>query len=72
MAYLGSTNSAGGRGTYKPLKAHPEKAKEILSYPSVMSHFIDSEPSCNGEATCEHVCQVAMTEEYQYILKNDV
>jgi hypothetical protein len=37
-----------------------------------MSHIIDSEPSCHGEATSEQVWQDAMTEEYQSILKNDV
>ena len=37
-----------------------------------MSHIIDSEPSCHGEATGEQVWQDAMTEEYQSILKNDV
>jgi hypothetical protein len=37
-----------------------------------MSHFIDSEAPCHGEATREHVWQDAITEEYQYILKNDV
>jgi hypothetical protein len=37
-----------------------------------MSHFIDSEPSCHEEGTSEQVWQDAMTEEYQYILKNDV
>jgi hypothetical protein len=37
-----------------------------------MSHIIDSEPSCHGEAACEQVWQDAMTEEYQSILKNDV
>jgi hypothetical protein len=37
-----------------------------------MSHIIDSEPSCHGEATCEQVWQDAMKEEYQSILKNDV
>jgi hypothetical protein len=46
MAYLGSTNSAGDRGTYKSLKGHPEKEKDIfLSYSSAMSHIIDSKPS---------------------------
>jgi hypothetical protein len=35
----------------------------------VMSHFIDSEPSCHGEATGEQVWKHAMTKEYQYILK---
>jgi hypothetical protein len=34
-----------------------------------MSHFIDSEPPCLGEATREQVWQDAITEEYQYILK---
>jgi hypothetical protein len=37
-----------------------------------MSHFIDSEPPCHGEATSEQIWQDAMIEEYQYILKNDV
>jgi hypothetical protein len=37
-----------------------------------MSHFIDFEASCHGEATGEQVWQDAITEEYQYILKNDV
>jgi hypothetical protein len=37
-----------------------------------MSHFIDSELSCHGEATSEQVWKDDMTEEYQYILKNDV
>jgi hypothetical protein len=36
-----------------------------------MSHIIDSEPSCHGEATGEQVWQDAMTKEYQSILKND-
>jgi hypothetical protein len=34
-----------------------------------MSHIIDSEPSCHREATGEQVWQDAITEEYQYILK---
>jgi hypothetical protein len=37
-----------------------------------MSHIIDSEPSCHGEATGEQVWKDAMIEEYQSILKNDV
>jgi hypothetical protein len=37
-----------------------------------MSHFIDSEPPCLGEATREHVWKDAITKEYQYTLKNDV
>ena len=37
-----------------------------------MSHIIDTEPSCHGEATGQQVWQDAMEEEYQSILKNDV
>jgi hypothetical protein len=37
-----------------------------------MSHIIDFEPSCHGEATGEQVWKDAMIEEYQSILKNDV
>jgi hypothetical protein len=37
-----------------------------------MSHIIDYEPSCHGEAIGEQVWQDAMTEEYQSILNNDV
>jgi hypothetical protein len=37
-----------------------------------MSHIIDIEPSCHGEAIGPQVWQDAMTEEYQPIMKNDV
>jgi hypothetical protein len=37
-----------------------------------MSHIIDTERSCHGEATGQQVWQDAMTEEYQSIMKNDV
>jgi hypothetical protein len=37
-----------------------------------MSHIIDTEPSCHGEATGQQVWQDAMAKEYQSILKNDV
>jgi hypothetical protein len=37
-----------------------------------MTHIIDLEPNFHGEASCEKVCQDAMTKEYQSILKNDV
>jgi hypothetical protein len=37
-----------------------------------MSHIIDTEPSCHGEATDQQVWQDAMTEEFQFIMKNDV
>jgi hypothetical protein len=37
-----------------------------------MSHFIDFEPPSLGDASGEQVWKDAITEEYQYILKNDV
>ena len=37
-----------------------------------MSHIIDTEPSCQGEAVGQQIWQDAMTEEYQFIMKNDV
>jgi hypothetical protein len=37
-----------------------------------MTHIIDSELSCHGEASGEQVWQDSMTKEYQSILKNDV
>jgi hypothetical protein len=37
-----------------------------------MTHVIDSEPTCHGEASGEQVRQDAMIEAYQSILKNDV
>jgi hypothetical protein len=37
-----------------------------------MSHIIDTEPSCHGEAAGQQVWQDAMTKEYQSIMKNDV
>jgi hypothetical protein len=37
-----------------------------------MSHFIDVEPPCLREATREQVWKDLITEEYQYILNNDV
>jgi hypothetical protein len=39
---------------------------------SAMSHIIFIEPSCHGEAAGQQVWQDSMTEEYQYIMKNDV
>jgi hypothetical protein len=49
-----------------------KRPKRFSSYLSSMSHIIDSEPSCHGEASGEQVWQDAMIEEYQSILKNDV
>jgi hypothetical protein len=37
-----------------------------------MSHIIDTEPSCHGEAAGQQVWEDAMIEEYQSIIKNDV
>jgi hypothetical protein len=37
-----------------------------------MTHIIDSEPTCHGEASGEQVWKYPLTEEYQSILKNDV
>jgi hypothetical protein len=37
-----------------------------------MSHIIDTEPSCHGEAIGQQVWQDSMTEEYQSIMNNDV
>jgi hypothetical protein len=48
-----------------------EKQKRFLSYPSVMSHFINAETPCLREAMREPVWQDAITEENQYILNND-
>jgi hypothetical protein len=39
----------------------PRKQKRFSRYPSVISHFIDFEPPCLGEATREHVWQDAIT-----------
>jgi hypothetical protein len=44
----------------------------FLRYVSAMSHIIDTEPSCHGEAAGQQVWQDVMTEEYQSIMKNDV
>jgi hypothetical protein len=52
-----------------PSRHTPRKQKRFSSYPSIMSHFIDFEPPCLGEATGEQVWQDAITKEYQYILK---
>jgi hypothetical protein len=49
-----------------------KRPKRFSSYLSAMTHIIDSEPICHGEASGEQVWQDAMTEEYQSILKNDV
>jgi hypothetical protein len=59
---------AASRGTFQENK----RPKRFSSYVSSMSHMIDIEPSCHGEAACPQVWQDAMTEKYQSIMKNDV
>jgi hypothetical protein len=49
-----------------------KRQKIFSSYLSAMTHIIDSEPTCHGEASGEQVWKDTMTEEYQSILKNDV
>jgi hypothetical protein len=49
-----------------------KRPKRFSSYLSAMTHIIDSEPTCHGEASGEQVWQDFMTEEYQSIIKNDV
>jgi hypothetical protein len=49
-----------------------KRPKRFSSYLSVMTHIIDSESNCHGEASGEQVWQDAMIEEYKSILKNDV
>jgi hypothetical protein len=47
----------------------PREQRDFSSYSSAMSHIIDFEPSYHRETTREQVWQDAITEEYQYILK---
>jgi hypothetical protein len=56
------------RGTFRERK----RPQRFSSYVSAMSHIIDTEPSCHGEAAGKQVWQDAMTEEYQSSMKNDV
>ena len=63
---------AEGHATPQGTSQERKRPKIFSSYLSSMSHIIDSEPSCHGEATGEKVWQDAMIEEYQSILKNDV
>jgi hypothetical protein len=56
------------QGTFRESK----RPKRFSSYFSSMSHIIDTEPSCHGEAIGHQVWKDAMVEEYHSILKNDV
>jgi hypothetical protein len=71
---MGSITSVGGRGTCTSSRHIPreQEPKRFSSYVSAMSHIIDIEPSCHGEAIGQQVWKDAMTEEYQSIMKNDV
>jgi hypothetical protein len=59
---------AAPRGTFRERK----RPQIFLSYVSAMSHIIDIEPSCHGEAAGQQVWQDAMIEEYQSIMNNHV
>jgi hypothetical protein len=56
------------QGTFQESK----RPRRFSSYISAMSHIIDIEPSCHGEAAGQQVWKNAMAEEYQSIMKNDV
>jgi hypothetical protein len=56
------------RDTFRERK----RPQRFSSYVLAMSHIIDTEPSCHGESIGQQVWQDAMTEEYQYIMKNNV
>jgi hypothetical protein len=62
-----ATGHAYPHGIFQERKRHG-----FSSYISFMSHIIDTEPSCHGEATCQQVWKDSMTEDYQSIMKNDV
>ena len=78
---VGHKRPAWARQTLEEAKGHKspqgatresKRPKRFSSYLSAMTHIIDSEPICHGEASGEQVWKDAMTEEYQSILKNDV
>jgi hypothetical protein len=52
---------AEGRTSPQGTSQESKRPKIFSIYLSTMRHIIDSEPSCHGEATCEHVWQDAMT-----------
>jgi hypothetical protein len=75
---IGHKRPASARQTLQEVEGHKapqgttresKRPKRFSSYLSTMTHIIDSEPSCHGEASGEQVWQDAMTEEYQSILK---
>jgi hypothetical protein len=78
---VGQKRNAWARQTLREAEGHAapcgtfresKRPQIFLSYVSAMSHIIDTEPSCHGEATGQQVWKDAMTEEYQSIMKNDV
>jgi hypothetical protein len=56
------------QGTFREIK----KPQIFSRYFSSMSHIIDTETSCHGEASGQQVWKDVMVEEYQSIMKNDV
>jgi hypothetical protein len=63
---------AEGHATPRGIFRESKRPQRFSSYVSAMSHIIDTEPSCHGEAVGQQVWQDALTEEYQCIMKNDV
>jgi hypothetical protein len=63
---------AEGNKSPKGATKERKRPKILSSYLSTMTHIIDSETTCHGEASGEQVWKYSMIEEYQYILKNDV
>ena len=70
---VGHKRSAWARQTLEEVEGHKDpqgatreskRPKRFSSYLSAMTHIIDSEPTCHGEASGEQVWQDAMTEEY--------
>jgi hypothetical protein len=59
---------AAPRDTFRESK----RPQRFSSYVPALSHIIDTEPSCHGEAVGQQFWQDAMTEEYQSIMTNDV
>ena len=63
---MGSSDSVGGRRTCISTWYLPREQET-----SIMSHIIDSKPSCYEEASSHPVWRDAMMEEYHSIMKND-
>ena len=57
-----------GHTTPKGTTRESKRPKIFSSYLSSMSHIIESEPSCHGEASGEQLCQDSLIEKYQSII----